>query len=101
MKNIAILFLFAVVSIVLIVGGTSFAAMSDANIVKEATESSVQCTVCHAPGNFKELNLYGADYNEAGRNAEAVAAIADKDSDEDGVSNAEEITAGTNPGAAE
>jgi len=80
---------------------TSFAAMPDANNVKEFHEgATVGCTVCHTEGNFKELNSYGNAYNDAGRNVDAVKAIDDEDSDEDGVSNYDEIKAGTNPGDA-
>jgi hypothetical protein len=80
---------------------TSFAAMADANNVKEVHEgATVGCTVCHPEGDFKSLNSYGQAYNDAGRNADAVQAIDADDSDGDGVSNADEIKAGTNPGDA-
>ena len=99
MQGKGIFVIFAVLSIVLICGANSCAAISDANNVKEATEGlAVQCTACHLPGNFKELNSYGTDYKDAGRNVKAVTAIADKDSDGDGVSNADEISGETNPG---
>jgi len=80
---------------------TSFAAMPDANNVKEVHEgATVGCTVCHPAGNFKELNSYGSAYNDAGRNLDAVKAIDQADSDGDGVANSDEIKAGTNPGDA-
>ncbi len=44
------------------------------------------------------VNPYGRDYLAAGRNAEALAAVATLDSDDDGFSNIDEINAGTNPG---
>ena len=78
---------------------TSFAAMPDANNVKEVYEGvTVGCTVCHPEGNFKELNSYGKAYNNSGRNVDAVKAIDAVDSDQDGVANYDEIKAGTNPG---
>ncbi|MFH2144534.1 MAG: thrombospondin type 3 repeat-containing protein [Candidatus Omnitrophota bacterium] len=80
----------------------SYAAISDVNKVREANpDVTVSCTVCHEAGNFKALNEYGQAYKDAGRNADAVQAIADEDSDADGVTNAEELKAGTNPGDAE
>ncbi len=44
------------------------------------------------------LNVFGRDYAQAGRNIEALAAIADKDSDGDGSTNAAEIAALRYPG---
>jgi hypothetical protein len=44
------------------------------------------------------LNAFGLDYARAGRNGEALAAIADKDSDGDGSTNAAEIAALRCPG---
>ncbi len=90
---------------VLVVGAifvsTSFAAMPDANNVKGVYEgATVGCTVCHAEGNFKELNSYGTAYKDAGRNVDAVKAIDQSDSDGDGVANSDEIKAGTCPGDA-
>ncbi|MFH1062678.1 MAG: thrombospondin type 3 repeat-containing protein [Candidatus Omnitrophota bacterium] len=85
----------------LIFVSTSFAAMPDANNVKEVHEgATVGCTVCHPEGNFKEVNSYGKAYKEAGRNVDAVTAIDAADSDGDGVSNYDEIKAGTSPGDA-
>ena len=79
----------------------SFAAMSDGkNIQVVHPEATVGCTVCHPQGDFKSLNEYGKDYNDAGRSVEAVKAIDAMDSDKDGVINAQEINAGTNPGDA-
>ena len=58
------------------------------------------CTVCHPEGDFNSLNNYGKAYNEAGRDTAAVKAIDNADSDGDGISNAEELKAATNPGNA-
>ena len=64
------------------------------------------CDTCHAatdygrkPGNT--LTPYGIDYRNHGRNAAALAAIEKFDSDGDGVSNIDEITALTDPGDAQ
>ncbi len=54
------------------------------------------CKLCHT--NEPALNQYGADYNNNGRNLDAFALIEPLDSDEDGFSNLEEITALTWPG---
>lgn len=79
----------------------SFAAMSDGeNVQKVHSDATVGCTVCHPQGNFKDLNEYGKVYKDQGRSVEAVKAIDASDSDGDGVTNADEIKAGTNPGDA-
>ncbi|MFH2138063.1 MAG: thrombospondin type 3 repeat-containing protein [Candidatus Omnitrophota bacterium] len=102
MRGSFVIFAFVVCGLILIGSMPSYAAVADANNVKEAIEgATVECTACHAPGNFKELNSFGTAYNGAGRSVEAVTAIAGDDSDGDGVSNADEISAGTNPGDAE
>jgi hypothetical protein len=44
------------------------------------------------------MNEYGNDYKAAGRNADAISAINDQDSDGDGYSNKDEIQANTYPG---
>jgi len=66
------------------------------------------CQWCHykygydATGNIVEtLNSYGKDYYVGGRNADAVKAIENKDSDNDGYSNRDEIIALRYPGDAE
>jgi hypothetical protein len=46
-----------------------------------------------------ELNAYGKDLKESGKPAD-FAKVEAKDSDGDGVKNADEIKAGTNPGDA-
>jgi len=65
------------------------------------------CQWCHhsygydGSGNIMDtLNSYGTDYLVNGRNQSAVVAIADKDSDGDGYSNAAEIAAVRYPGNA-
>jgi hypothetical protein len=99
-KNILFLSVVALVLGIVCVSA-AFAAMADANNVKEAHEGvTVGCTVCHPEGNFKEVNSYGKAYNEAGRSVDAVKAIDAVDSDADGVVNVDEIKAGTNPGDA-
>lgn len=68
------------------------------------------CDYCHAVYGYKAphpaaslqktLNPFGVAYNQAGRNIEAFAVIADADSDQDGFSNHTEIAAGHLPGEA-
>ena len=63
------------------------------------------CDTCHAVTDYGRkpagtLTAYGIDYRNYGRNAEALAAIEKLDSDGDGVSNADELSALTNPGDA-
>jgi len=90
--------------LVLVIGCVSlaFAGMPDAKNVQAVYEgATVACTVCHPAGKFKEVTPYGKDYMEAGRSVDAVKAIGEKDSDADGIANAAEIKAGTNPGVPE
>jgi hypothetical protein len=65
------------------------------------------CQWCHqtygydGAGEIEDtVNVYGAAYKTAGRNATAVTAIDDLDSDGDGYTNAAEIAANTFPGNA-
>ena len=67
------------------------------------------CQWCHSDygygydgqGNIQDtLNQYGKDYHDNGRNQAAVQAIENTDSDTDGYSNIDEITAVTYPGDA-
>jgi hypothetical protein len=58
------------------------------------------CTLCHVTTNPVVLNPYGADYKAQGRNAAAFTAIQSLDSDVDGRTNLQEITALTFPGNA-
>ncbi|MFH1460072.1 MAG: thrombospondin type 3 repeat-containing protein [Candidatus Omnitrophota bacterium] len=87
---------------IFILENVGFTAIPDANHVKAVyKEATVSCTVCHREGNFKALNSYGQAYNDAGRNLGAVQQIDEIDSDGDGISNADEINNGSNPGEAE
>jgi len=59
-----------------------------------AATALFNCKTCHDGGPPK-LNPYGIDFQKAGHNFKAVESL---DSDGDGFTNIEEITAGTNPG---
>ncbi|MCK4994513.1 MAG: hypothetical protein KAS13_05650 [Candidatus Omnitrophica bacterium] len=100
MKLISMLFVLKAF-IILSFSSYVFAAMADGkNVQNVHSDATVGCTVCHPQGDFKGLNEYGKAYKDAGRSVEAVKAIDDADSDADGVTNAVEINAGTNPGDA-
>lgn len=64
------------------------------------------CSYCHAVVNREKrdpketLNRFGLDYLAAGRNQQAVRALAARDSDADGTANEIELVKGTNPGEA-
>ena len=101
MSTYKMLYLLLGTVIVLSMATGSYAAMPDGkNVQKVHADATVGCTVCHPQGNFKELNSYGKAYLNAGRSVDAVKAIDAQDSDGDGLSNADEIKAGTNPGDA-
>ena len=56
------------------------------------------CQACHRDGGGSPLNKYGEDFKEQGKNTAAFKAIASLDSDNDGISNADEAVAKANPG---
>jgi len=88
-----------ILGVLIVATSFSYAAMADANNVKEIhKDATVGCTVCHPEGDFKSMNAYGQAYKDGGRNVEAVTALDAQDADGDGVINADEINAGTNPG---
>jgi hypothetical protein len=61
--------------------------------------ANASCLTCHAKTPpSKELNPYGKDFLSKGRNAAALKAIENIDSDKDGATNIVEIRAGTLPG---
>ncbi|NSW77479.1 MAG: hypothetical protein HPY54_00405 [Chthonomonadetes bacterium] len=69
----------------------------------ESDLTKAKCTVCHVKG--KELNVYGKDLQKALQEkktkdltAEILKSIEKLDSDKDGVSNGDELKAGTLPG---
>ncbi len=64
------------------------------------TERTQTCVVCHARGGTRSLNAYGVDFQAAGANAAALANIAARDSDGDGVGNEAELGTGHFPGDA-
>ena len=72
----------------------------------EGMRDENHCDYCHAvfvrdKKDVREtLNRFGRAYLDAGRTPAAIAALAAKDSDDDGASNEAELRAGTNPGVA-
>jgi|GEM_PF-736015 len=58
------------------------------------------CNACHVDGGGSPLNSYGKSFDQAGHNAAAFTLIAAQDSDADGINNAEEGAAKSNPGNA-
>lgn len=56
------------------------------------------CSICHIAGDFKKLNPYGTALKGKGTDVKALRAVEKLDSDKDGVTNINEIKAGTLPG---
>ncbi len=56
-----------------------------------------ECTLCHTRYGSRTLNAYGSAYRSNGRNAAALAALENVDTDGDGYLNIDEITALTSP----
>ncbi len=70
---------------------------------KDSALAKAKCAVCHVKG--KELNVYGKDVDKVMKEkktkdlaAEILKSVENLDSDKDGVSNGEELKAGTLPG---
>ena len=70
---------------------------------KDSALAKAKCTTCHVKG--KELNVYGKDVQKAMQakktkdlTADILKSIEELDSDKDGVSNGNELKAGTLPG---
>lgn len=59
---------------------------------------AVRCELCHSNGGGTERNGFGKAWQKAGETLEAFKAIEGADSDGDGIKNADEIKAGSNPG---
>lgn len=58
------------------------------------------CALCHTAGGGSSTTPYGRDFLRAGANSQAFVRIEGKDSDQDGISNLDEIKAKSNPGDA-
>lgn len=70
---------------------------------KDSALTKAKCAACHVKG--KELNVYGKDLQKAMQEkktkdltAEVLKSVEKLDSDKDGVSNGDELKAGTLPG---
>ena len=66
----------------------------------EAYGKPTRCELCHVRGGGSRRNQYGMDWKKRGETIQAFTDIELKDSDGDGISNKEEILAGSNPGDA-
>lgn len=82
---------------------TDFKKLS--NVKTGTALSKESCGICHNGMKTKEFNPFGTDLKKAMEAAkikkltpEVLKAVADKDSDGDGVKNSDEIKAGTLPG---
>ncbi len=96
----------AVAVALILIAAVAFALPNDLTVFKstynpkEGTAlANAACLTCHAKmPPSKELNPYGKDFLSKGKNAAALKAIENLDSDKDGFSNIVEIKAGTLPG---
>lgn len=70
-----------------------------AQLYKQTYGYMPSCNACHTQGGGSPLNPFGLAFRQAGKNAGALAAIANKDSDGDGAANAAEAQAKSNPGS--
>ncbi len=78
--------------------GISFALPSYRRLWEKKYGYSTSCTLCHSKGGGSQVNPYGSDFQRFGMTAAAFGAIEKRDSDKDGASNIDEITAKANPG---
>jgi hypothetical protein len=71
----------------------------------EAQVNTIRCQYCHASSSLA-MNKFGKDFSKSknalglDQMAEVWVAISDLDSDQDGISNVEEINTGRHPGVA-
>lgn len=104
------------VALLAVAGLTTLAAAKAADVavfrtsygayIKDGSDlaKALPCLVCHdkLPSTKTGLNPYGADLGKAAAgkplDAKVLAAVEKLDSDKDGVSNIDEIKAGTHPG---
>ena len=61
-------------------------------------DKAVGCQLCHGHGGGTERNAYGAAWQKLGENQQGFHTLEGQDADGDGVSNLDEIKAGSNPG---
>lgn len=77
----------------------ALAEPSFARMYKGTYGYTPSCNACHKDGGGTPLNSYGQQFNDAGMNPAAFAAIAKLDADGDGASNGDEAAAKANPGS--
>ncbi len=77
---------------------SAWATPATARLYQHEYGYTPSCNACHSNGGGTELNQYGKDLKAGGHNRQAFAKIATKDSDGDGVPNAVEAKAKSNPG---
>lgn len=77
---------------------SAWATPATARLYQHEYGYTPSCNACHSSGGGSELNQFGKDLKAAGHNRSAFAKIAAKDSDGDGVPNAVEAKAKSNPG---
>lgn len=70
-----------------------------ANLYKQQYGYTPACMACHRDGGGSPMNAFGEQFKQAGHNAAALKAIAEKDADSDGFANAAEALAKANPGS--
>lgn len=90
---------FLAIATLALAGSTqALAEPSFARMYKADSGYIPSCNACHTDGGGSPLNKYGMAWDEAGQNEAAFAAIAELDSDSDGVNNKAEQIAKSNPG---
>lgn len=88
----------ALVVIALGVVTDAFALPSSRRLFEAKYGYKVTCALCHEKGGGSSSNDYGKAFLRAGANGPAFAKIEARDSDDDGVSNGQEIQSRSNPG---
>lgn len=93
-----IVFVFFSAIIVMIWATQSFALPSSRRLYEAKYGYKTTCDLCHEKGGGSSSNDYGKAFLRSGANFQAFAKIEGRDSDEDGISNLDEIQARSNPG---
>ncbi len=97
-KNINSVLILTTIITILTVSFESNALPSYKRLWEKKYGYSTSCTLCHSKGGGSQLNSYGEDFQRFGMTQSAFVTIEKRDSDKDGATNREEITAKSNPG---
>jgi hypothetical protein len=77
---------------------TAHAYPAHRRLFRATYDKAVGCQLCHGHGGGTERNAYGAAWQKLGESMQGFRTLEGQDADGDGISNLDEIKAGSNPG---